>query len=550
MALNHSNKSMKIAESEEIRVVPAQAASAEDWRNLSASSSVETLKSSASNKFNQPLVAWPPPRRVWLPLSVAGLLTVGVAWAVVLTNNHPSVTANSPRIESAKDFVSRSDAKAREGAAAGAAGVALAGGTQPQAQAAANSQGSHAPVLTVSIQAPRVKPVERKLDAHGTVAAWDPISVGATTSGLEVKLILVDEGQMVRRGQLLATLDSEQLKAQLQSEEARLASSIATVKKSIQPNRQEDINSLAAAVSQAEANVADSEAALVQAKANAENALANTKRYQMLKNQGAVSVQEAETRETTCQVNDAVVRSCQQRVAASKAALKQSQEKLSEARSGGRREDIDIANASVNEIRGNVRRLKTQIDQTLIKAPVDGLVTRRDAHLGDISTTGKSMFSMARDNRLELKAQVPANDLPLVKAGQTVVINGAGAGAETISGKVREISPLVDSDLRLATVRIDVPLNCGLKSGMYAEGHINVGKHSALTVPSQSVVSRDEKNAVFVLHGDQVERRVVELGSRADQDIEVTGGVKPSDQVVVDGAGFLKDGDFVSVSKN
>ncbi|MEV9306646.1 hypothetical protein AB0143_29425, partial [Klebsiella pneumoniae] len=94
----------------------------------------------------------------------------------------------------------------------------------------------------------------------------------------------------------------------------------------------------------------------------------------------------------------------EQRITAAKAALKQYQEKLTMAREGGRREDIDIANANVNEIRGNVKKLKTQIDQTFIKAPVDGLITRRDAHLGDISTGGKPMFLMARDNRIELKA--------------------------------------------------------------------------------------------------------------------------------------------------
>lgn len=516
MALVQAKNLMKIAESEEAQVVTTQTATTGDWLNVSLSNSAGTLKI-PSNKFNQS-------RKIWLPLSVAGLLAVGGACGVALTGGHSSQSPNRSQTQPAK-------------------------GSTVDGQKGADS-GSHAAVLTVSIKVPSIKSVERKLDAHGTVAAWDPISVGATTSGLEVKSIFVDEGQLVHKGQLLATLDSEQLKAQLQSEEARLASSIATVSKSIQPNRPEDINGLAAAVWQAEANVADSDAALVQAKANAENALANTKRYQMLKQEGAVSVQEAETRETTKQVDDAVVRSCQQRVVAAKAALKQSQEKLSMARSGGRREDIDIAHASVNEIRGNVRRLRTQIEQTLIKAPVDGLIARRDVHLGDISASGKAMFLMARDNRLELKAQVPASDLPLVAPGQEVVISGAGTGAASITGRVREISPLVDSELRLATVRIDLPLNCGLKSGMYAEGHINVGTHSALTVPSQSVISRDEKNAVFVLHGDQVERRLVELGSRADNDIEVTGGVKPADQIVVDGAGFLKDGDFVSVAKN
>jgi HlyD family secretion protein len=408
----------------------------------------------------------------------------------------------------------------------------------------------HAPVLTVSVQNPQFKPIERKLAVHGSVSAWDPISIGATTSGLQVEKILVDEGQTVKKGQLLATLDSSQLNAQLQSEKARLASAIATVSKSVQPNRPEDINSMTAAVSQAEANVSDTEAALVQAKANFENAEANIKRYVFLKKEGVVSNQEAEGRETTAQVDAAIVRSAEHRVTSAKFALKQAQEKLSMAHVGGRREDIDIAKASVKEIEGNVQRLQTQIAQTLIKAPVDGLLTRRDVHLGDISTSGKTMFYLSRDNRLELKAQVPESDLQFIKPGEIVAIDNTLGTAAQITGTVREISPLIDADLRLATVRIDVPTDKGLKSGMYAEGHINVGKYSALTVPSQAIISRDEKSTVFVLHNDQVERRLIQAGNRVNDDVEIISGLNNGEQVVVDGAGFLKDADYVAVSKH
>jgi HlyD family secretion protein len=414
----------------------------------------------------------------------------------------------------------------------------------------AHENEKHAPVLTISVQTPQVKPIERKLAVHGSVSAWDPISIGATTSGLQIEKILVDEGQTVKKGQLLATLDSSQLNAQLQSEKARLASAIAALSKSVQPNRPEDINSMSASVSQAEANVSDTEAALVQAKANLENAEANIKRYQFLKKEGVVSNQEAEVRETTAQVDAAIVRSAEHRVTAAKAALKQTQEKLSMAHIGGRREDIDIARASVKEIEGNVQRLQTQIAQTLIKAPVDGLLARRDAHLGDISSTGKTMFLIARDNRLELKAQVPDTDLQFIKPGQIVAIdNGLGTTAKIV-GTVREISPLIDADLRLATVRIDVPADKGLKSGMYAEGHINVGNYSALTVPSQAIISRDEKSTVFVLHGDQVERRQIQAGNRVNDDVEVISGLSSAEQVVIDGAGFLKDGDYIAIGKH
>lgn len=410
-------------------------------------------------------------------------------------------------------------------------------------------QPAHKPVLTVSVTEASLKPIEKTLSVHGTISAWDPVSVGATTSGLEVKQILADEGDLVKKGQVLAVLDSSTLRAQLDSEKARLASSLANVGKSIQPNRQEDLNALAAVAAQSKANVMDAEAGLVQAQANFENAQINFKRYQELQKEGAVSPQETETRETNCKVADATARSARQRVEAAKFLLTQANEKLSMARSGGRKEDIDIANANVAEIKGNVRRLQTEIDQTVIKSPVNGLIVRRDGHLGDISALGKTMFAIARDNRLELKAQIPQTDLQSVRPGQSVTIEANNADSAAVVGRVREISPLVDADTRLATVRIDLPSDSRLKPGLYAEGHITLGQIMALSVPPKAVIFKDEKSTVFVLHDNQVEARTITTGSRNNEAQEIVSGIQPGDKIVTDGAGFLKDGDYVAVSQ-
>jgi HlyD family secretion protein len=320
------------------------------------------------------------------------------------------------------------------------------------------------------------------------------------------------------------------------------------VTKSIQPNRKEDISGIEAAFAQAKANVKDAEAALIQAKENLKNAVTNVSRYKELKDSGVVSVQEFENRETTARVNEAMVRGAQERVNAAVFGMKQYSERMHMAHVGGRREDIDIARASVAEIQGNVKRLQTQIDQTFIKAPVDGMIARRDTHLGDISTAGKVMFYMARDNRLELRAQVPEADLKSVKPGESVSIDSALTENGKITGRVREISPLVDADTRQATVRIDVPTQSGLKAGMYAEGHINVGEIMALTVPAQAVISRDEKHSLFIVHGDQVESRLVTEGNRNSNFVQISSGLTAQDRVVLDGGGFLKDGDCVTVA--
>jgi HlyD family secretion protein len=405
-----------------------------------------------------------------------------------------------------------------------------------------------ASVLTVSVEPARVMPVDRAITVNGSISAWDPVSVSSEANGLEINWIMVEEGAVVKKGDILAVLNSSILRPQLVSEEARLAASLASERKAIQPNRIEDLNALKAAVLQARSNMQDQEAALIQAQANAQNALLNERRYEGLLREGAVSLQELENRQTTSKVNRATVLSAQEKINSARFALEQAQEKYDMAQVGGRAEDILIAKANIDETRGNVERLKAQLAQTTIKAPVDGIIIRRDAHIGDISATGKTMFLMARDSRFELRAQVPEADLAAVKAGQTVRVTSSTSGDADIVGHVREVSPAVDTDTRLATVRIDLPAAKWIKSGMYAEGRMLTGKYAALCVPTQAVISQDDKSTVFVLAGNQARSREVQVGARTVDAMEVTAGLKADEKVIIDGAGFLKDGDIVSLA--
>lgn len=427
-------------------------------------------------------------------------------------------------------------------AAAAAVGTGLFHQKPPAASAA------HAPVLTVATSPASMHQMSREIAVNGTISAWDPITVGTEASGLAITAIMVEEGATVTRGQILATLDSSVIRPQLESEKARLKASLAGARKAVQPNRREDINSLNAAASQATASVQDQESALVQAQANLVNANANVQRYELLRQQGAVSQQELENRQMVAKIADAAVRSAEDKIKAARFFLRQAQERLAMANAGGRAEDIQIANANTEEIRANIKRLEAQLEQTTIRAPVNGLITRRDAHVGDISSTAKAMFLMARDSRFELRAQVPEADLSAIQPGQAVTIKSALTGGADLNGRVREICPLVDSDTRLATVRIDVPTAGSVKPGMYAEGRVQCGSYPCLTVPASALVSQDDRSIVYTLHDGQVMAHPVETGRRSGGLVEIKSGLRAGEAVVATGTGFLKDGDYVTVA--
>lgn len=402
-------------------------------------------------------------------------------------------------------------------------------------------------VLSVKLSPVSTKSFSRKLLVNGAVWSWDPISVGSEVGGLKVERILVDEGHMVKRGQVLATLSSSILQAQLDKEKARLIGAKAALSKSIQPNRPQDLTALEAGYAQAQAAVAQEEANLARAKANYQDALENAKRYRGLVSEGAVSAQEADSRETQAKVALAEEHNIQEKIKAAKFAAQQAHERMTMGQSGGRKEDVDMARAQMLETQANIKQLLWQIEQTVVRAPADGRVVKRLVHLGDIASNSKTMFEIVRDGRLELRAQIPEKDLDLVKPGQ--VVRMSDDNHDEILGAVREITPQVDQDSRLGTVRIDItpPKGFNLLPGNFLRGEILVGQADVPVVPTSCVVFKGNRAIVYMVQDGKAKMTYVETGDRDSQSVEIISGVKVGDAVIDRGGGFLKDGDSVRV---
>ena len=401
-----------------------------------------------------------------------------------------------------------------------------------------------AAVLTVELNTVQARDFERKLLVSGTVWAWDPVQVGSEVNGLKVQSVLVDDGDHVKRGQLLAKLNSSIIEAQLAKKKANLLGAKASLLKAIQPYRAEDLTSLRYAYHQSQANIAQEEANLVRAQANYSEAAENAKRYTGLANQGAVSAEDADNRSTQAKVFPAEVQNCEQKVKAIKLAAQQANDRLTMGISGGRREDIEISKSQLAEIAANIAELDSQLVQTSIQAPCDGLVLKRSVHIGDISSTNKVMFDLVRDCRLELRANLPEADIGVVKPGQVVRIGDVDA-------HVREISPMIDQDTRLGMVRVDLPLKTHLRPGNFVKGEIGLGKAKVSAIGSSSVVYKDNRAIAYTVDqsgtNNKVRMHFIEVGGRDGDYIEVLSGLQVGDKVVAKGAGFIKDGDVVNV---
>ena len=201
--------------------------------------------------------------------------------------------------------------------------------------------------------------------------------------------------------------------------------------------------------------------------------------------------------------------------------------------------------ANLASARASLSETQTRLAQATLRAPVAGLIISRSVTRGQIVQAGTEMFRMVRDGRLELDAQVPETELALIRAGQTATISSDQVGQTT--GRVRIVTPEVSAESRLGVARIALSGSGGFRPGMFARAQIDVGAQPTITVPTASILYRENRSGVFVLMtNNHVRFQQVNVLSRDEARTSIT-GVNAGAQVIVDGAGFLGDGDRVNV---
>lgn len=382
-------------------------------------------------------------------------------------------------------------------------GIAIAlGGTRflsrPTAKAPTVAPQSQQPAMSVTVAQVQTTRVARTLNVTGSVAARDLIPVLPQTTDLQIEQLFVDEGDVVKKGQVMAVLDDSVLQAQINEARADLESN--------------------------QAVVGQRQAALAQARATLAEAQRNFQRYQQLANAGAISRQELDTRATAATTAREAVRVAQA--------------------------NINSASADVRSSGATLAQLQTQLGQTLVRAAASGLVAEATAEVGDVASGTQKLFSIIQNGALELQAQVPATELPQVRIDAPALITYDADPRVRLQGRVREIAPLVDPESRKATVRINLPPTSLLRAGVFARAAITTATVPGITVPAKAVLPQPDGSAtVFVLLSDnKVKAQTVELGGvPSGGSVEINSGLNSGDRVVIAGAGYLKDGDRIQV---
>ena len=373
-------------------------------------------------------------------------------------------------------------------------------------------------------QRPTVVSVERKnlsvtVSANGTVEPEQVVNVSPKTAGVLTKL-LVEEGDSVNKGQVIAYMDDSNLQGQLTQAQGQLAKAEADSDRMVAGNRSQEI-------AQAQARLQSTQADLSQAEDD-------LRRNQELFDSGAISRQvynKAKTVRDTAQ-----------------AKLTEVQQALDLSQAGSRQEDIAAARAQVESARGALQSIQAQINDTVIRAPFSGVVSLKYADPGAFvapttagssvsSATSSSILSLASTNRVV--ANVAESSISQIQVGQSVVITADAYPGKTFQGRVSQIATQAIVEQNVTSFEVKVALvgeaAQQLRSGMNVSAQFKVGQlQNVMTVPTVAVTRQNNVTGVFVGVPNQPPKfTAITTGATINNRTEVKAGLDGTEHILI-----------------
>jgi HlyD family secretion protein len=348
------------------------------------------------------------------------------------------------------------------------------------------------------------------ITSNGIIQPERSINLSPKTSGI-LKELLVKEGDRVSEGQILARMDDSNLRGQYTQAQGQLASAQANLQKVLAGNRSQDIAQAQAQVAQDEVGIPKAAAVLAQSQARLQNAQSDFDRVNQLYTEGALNRRDLDNARQAYDVAKGQINVDRETVRQAQAQLARSKQALSLQQVGSRPEDIAQAQAEVTRAQGVLQTVQAQLNDTVIRAPFSGIMTRKYADPGAFvtpTTAGSAVSSatsssiLALASRNQVVAKVAETNIPKIKLGQSVTIAADAYPDQSFQGKVTQIAAqsTVEQNVTNFEVKMSIadPQNF-LRSGMNANVEFNVGSLSnVLVIPTVAIVRQEEGTGVLI----------------------------------------------------
>ena len=365
------------------------------------------------------------------------------------------------------------------------------------------------PAVPVQVRMPAVVERTESVSASGSVEGSETADVAFLVGG-RVFRVLVEEGQHVSKGQLLAEIEPTDYRNAYNAAEAQKAAA-------------------AAAEQRADAGVRKQE--LEQARIEFARAEDEYKRMKFLVERNSLPPNDFQKIEAT---------------------YKAAKERYDMAQEGTRKEDRAAATAQAHAADAQATEENKRLTDTRLVAPISGNISMRRVDPGQTVAAGMPVFSIAELNPVKVRVGVPEAEIGKVHQGAAAEVFAPSLAGRRFAGKVAIIGVAAEPASRTYTVKILVP-NPGpvLLAGMVAEARIfGPVKIHALTIPAEAVVPDPQGAPNVYVYSPERKRvycRSVEVGQPFGKEVEILSGLRGDEQIVVAGQQKLREGSQVEI---
>ena len=466
-------------------------------------------------------------------------------------------------------------------------------------------------VKSVEVVESRTGDIAMTLNATGTVK---PDALVTAISQVEGELVFFPfkEGDEVKKGQVIAQIDAEEMQSQIAQAEADLEYAQARLKAISAGARPQEIEQAAAQVKQMQASLDSAQKDLRYTKElylgpiprqqldNAEgkqkNALAqlesvkvrldgakkDLERTKQLFELGAVATEKVDQAETNYNALLAQLQAVQAEAESAEANLKNTkelydleaiprqsvdnaeakffiaaaqlqaaQEKLNLLKAGPAPEDIEVAKAQVKQAEVKLAYTKVKSEYYTITASISGSIIERFVEQGDVVTSRQKLLTIADISHVNIISGISELEVSKVRQGQTVSVWMDAYPDTQFNGKVMRIYPITEGQARSIPVEIMLPNpDKKLLPGMFARVTFMVAKHeNVVLLPADAIITEEGKTTAFIVRDAQVHAAPIRIGVRQGNKVEIASGINPGDKVVITGQSELKDGMKVKIAE-
>ncbi len=417
-------------------------------------------------------------------------------------------------------------------------GAALAAtGCGGHGEAAEHATTTAPKVVPVTIATAEQRAVDRTVEVVGSLKGWESVTLGSKKEG-RVRRVLHDMGDHVKPGEALVELETDDAKFTLLQYKARYLADLARLGMS-QEQAEKALKKFGVSeellVGEESTRQIEETPAVLQTTATVVKTASNLARQRQLNQRGAGTVEDLQNYENDFKAAKAAHDNA---VATARNVI---------ATALGSKIAIDAAELSLKEMT-IVAPQPAQRPEGITEAPTYA-IAKRSVSEGQMLRVGDQVMDLVIESPLRLWANVPERHTAEVKLGHPVHVRVASYPDRTFEGKVARINPTIDPVSRTFQVEAVIPNKEGLlRPGGFAKASILVDRNAAATtVPIEAVTKYAGVTKVFVVDGDKTRSVNIETGLEGTGWVEVLGGVKPGEQVVITGQTQLADGTPVVV---